>query len=208
MKNFLRHLAIGVFHLGGPGLLAVGALDSSFLVLPLGNDVLVVTLCASHTSRTLYYVAMVTAGSILGCSITSWLSRKGEHKLRQHVSERRLNYIERHASKPAGWMVVVAAVMPPPFPFTLFVAEAAAFEYPPSKLLLIIGGARLLRFSVEGVLAVLYGQWILGVIQTRAFEYGVAVLMVICIGASAYSIIRLVRQSRRRSEPEAARPAA
>lgn len=208
MKNLLRHLAIGVFHLGGLGLFAVGALDSSFLILPLGNDVLVVTLCASHTGRTAYYVAMATAGSILGCSITVWLSRKGERKLRQHVSQKRLSYIQRHASKPAGWMVVLAAVMPPPFPFTLFVAEAAAFEYPPAKLLMIVGGARLLRFSVEGVLAMLYGQWILGVIKTRAFEYGVAVLIVLCIGASAYSIIRLARQSRRRDNFEAARPAA
>ena len=208
MKNLLRHLAIGVFHLGGVGLFAVSALDSSFLVLPLGNDVLVITLCAARRSHTPYYVAMAVVGSVLGCSVTVWLSRKGEHKLRQYVSQKRLKYIESRASKPAGWMVAVASLMPPPFPFTPFVAEAAALKYPPYKLLLIIAGARLVRFGIEGFLAVRYGNWVLGVIKTRAFEYGVAVLIVLCIAASAYAIIRLIRQSRHRATSEAARPAA
>lgn len=208
MKNFLRYLAVGVFHLGGLGLFAVSTLDSSFLILPLGNDVLVVTLCAARPSHTPYYVAMAVLGSVLGSSVTVWLGRKGERKLREHVSQKRLSYIERHASKPAGGMVALASLMPPPFPFTLFVVEAAAFEYPPAKLLLIIGGARLLRFGIEGFLAVHYGDWILGVIKTPAFEDGVAALIVLCIGASAYSIIRLVRKSRHRGYSEAARPAA
>lgn len=85
MKTFLRYLAIGLLHLGGLGLLGFGALDSSFLVLPLGNDLLVVALCASHPSRSAYYFAMATAGSVIGCFITDWICRKGESGLRKYV---------------------------------------------------------------------------------------------------------------------------
>jgi hypothetical protein len=48
-------------HLGGFGLLALGVLDSSFLVMPLGNDLLVIALTARNHGAMLYYAAIATS---------------------------------------------------------------------------------------------------------------------------------------------------
>ena len=51
MSHVLRSLALFFFSLGGLGLLLLGILDSSFLFMPLGNDLLVVALTAAHRER-------------------------------------------------------------------------------------------------------------------------------------------------------------
>jgi membrane protein YqaA with SNARE-associated domain len=70
-------------------------MDSSFLTMPLGNDLLVVALSASHHSRMPYYVLMAAVGSVMGCLVDDWLSRKGKHGIKKHVQRKRLHYVER-----------------------------------------------------------------------------------------------------------------
>ena len=48
MHEILHSLAHFFYALGGVGLVLLGTLDSSFLMLPLGNDLLVVALTAHH----------------------------------------------------------------------------------------------------------------------------------------------------------------
>jgi len=64
--------------LDGPGLFLVAILDSSFLSIPEGNDILIVILSIGATwGRMSYYVAMTTLGSILGCLALYTVGRKG-----------------------------------------------------------------------------------------------------------------------------------
>ncbi|HXA53043.1 MAG TPA: hypothetical protein VNV86_22150, partial [Candidatus Acidoferrum sp.] len=69
----MRSLAAGIFafvlKFGGLGLLIIGIVDSSYLFAPWGNDLLLVALTARHPEflRMLYYAAMSTIGSVLGC---------------------------------------------------------------------------------------------------------------------------------------------
>jgi hypothetical protein len=86
--------------------------------------------------------------------------------------------------------------MPPPFPFTPFVAAAAAFQYPRKKLLGIIAAARLVRFSIEGGLAIVFGRHILALAQTPAIRWFIIGLIVVSIGGSALSIYSWVKRSR------------
>ena len=120
--------------------------------MPLGNDLLIVALSANRHARLPYYVLMATAGSVLGCLLTDIVSRRGgEVGLERNMSRRRIEYIKKKIDKGAGLAIGLAALMPPPFPFTPFIAGAAAFQYPRKKLLGVIAGARLLRFSIEGL---------------------------------------------------------
>ena len=65
----------------------MGALDSSILFLPFGNDLLVVLLTARKPDRFWLYALAATAGSLIGCTITDWLSRKvGEVGLEKMVN--------------------------------------------------------------------------------------------------------------------------
>jgi membrane protein YqaA with SNARE-associated domain len=157
VKPIIHIIARVLFHAGGVGLLTLGAFDSSPLVVPMGNDLLVLALCARYHERMLYYAAMATAGSLIGCFATDWISRKSESGQKKFVSGNYLDYIRKQVKKQAGWTLVVASLLPPPFPFTVFVAAAAAFRYPRYKLLSFVGVARFVRFVIEGSLAIHYG---------------------------------------------------
>jgi membrane protein YqaA with SNARE-associated domain len=195
MTHFFRAIAHLAYHAGIGGLLVVGFLDSSFLILPFGNDVLLIALSAHHHNLVVYYALAATAGSVLGCWLTIWLSGKGEESIRKRVSSKRLNFIEAKVEKHAGWAIAFASVMPPPFPFTTFVAVAAALDYPRKRLFAIIAGARLLRFTTEGYLAVRYGTHILKFLNSRELEFVVVPFIVISIAGSAFSIYKWIKSS-------------
>jgi membrane protein YqaA with SNARE-associated domain len=197
MHLILRHLAHFFIALGGWGLLTLGTLDSSFLFFPLGNDLLIVLLTTQHHQLMPYYAAMATLGSVLGCFITDVASRKaGEAGLKGRVSGRRLAYVQKQVEQRGAAMLAVASLMPPPFPFTVFVMAAAALKYPRVRLLGIIAAARLTRFLLEGWLAIHYGRHLIRMSQSTGFESIVLTLVVICIGGSVWSIVSWARRSR------------
>ena len=194
--GFIRQVVHIAFQAGGLGLLAFGFLDSSLLMLPLGNDLLLMALSAHHHERVPYYVVMATLGSVLGCATTVWISKKGEEQIRKRVASGRLNYIQKQVEKHAGWALGLAGIMPPPFPFTAFVAGAAAFDYPRKKLLAIVGTARFVRFVIEGVLAIIYGKWMLSFAKSDKLEHLVLVVVIVSVAGSAFSIYKWIAQSR------------
>jgi membrane protein YqaA with SNARE-associated domain len=183
-------------HLGPAGLVLLSAADSSFLVLPLGNDLLVVVLSAHHPDRWLLYAILATAGSIIGCFITAVVTLAGEARLEKRIGRpKQLRFLKYRVEKRVGWVLALACLMPPPFPFTPFVAGAAAFGYPMRRLLSIVAVARLIRFAAGGVLGILYGPRILSFTQTAFFTGLVYALVVVAIGGSAFSIYRLTKAS-------------
>ena len=190
MKTTIRLIARALFRAGGPGLLALGIVDSSPLVVPLGNDLLMLALSARHHDRAVYYVFMATLGSVIGCLATDWLSRKGRAELKKFVSARYLDSISRRVEKSAGGTVFFASLMPPPFPFTAVVAAAAAFRYPRGKLLGFVGAGRLIRFAIEAALAVHYGRWIIRQAESPTLYRIMLVLIVISIAGSVLSVMR------------------
>ena len=188
MRPIIHIIARTLFHAGGLGLLALGTLDSSPLVVPIGNDLLIMALSARYHERVLYYVLMATAGSLLGSLVTDWLGRKSERGQKKLLSGKNLDYIHKQVKKRAGWTLLVASLMPPPFPFTAFVAAAAAFRYPRSKLLSFVGVGRFLRFAVEAALAIHYGRWIIKQAESPWLDHIMIALIVISIAGSAFAI--------------------
>ena len=200
MDGVLRSLALFFFSLGGSGLLLLGALDSSFLFLPLGNDLLIVALTAAHRSRMVYYVIMATSGSICGVAFTHWVSAKGGQKtIEESGKGRKVAYVERKVRERGGAAIAVAALMPPPFPFTGFIIVAAALQYPLRKMLAIIAASRAVRFSIDGVLALIFGERIIAMAQAPWVETLIIVIVVISIAGSAYSIVSWFRKGRNRA---------
>ena len=200
ISNFFRVLGHLAYHAGAAGLLTVGFLDSTFLIIPFGNDILLIALSLHHHKMVPLYALAATAGSVLGCWLTIWLSGKGGASIRKRVSLKRMKYVQRQVEKRAGWAVAIASVMPPPFPFTAVVAGAAAFDYPRKKLFAIIAIARFVRFSIEGALAIHYGRWILTLAKSETLKYILAPVIVISILASTYSLYGWIEESGTRSK--------
>lgn len=152
--------------LGGWGLLPAAFLDSSFLTVPGGVDLWLITLCALAPSRMPLYVAVATAGSLAGCSALYWATRKGRELLVEKGRGRpRLPLIRQQVETYGPLALLVAALLPPPTPFKLFILAAGAVKQSFPKFLAALLVGRLIRYSVEGVLAVRYGrqvwEWLL-----------------------------------------------
>ncbi len=197
MQATLESFAHFFFSLGGSGLLLLGVLDSSFLFLPLGNDLLIVALTAAHRGRMAYYIAMATVGSVLGVAFTHWVSAEGGRKeLEGKHKGKQIAYVERKVRDRGGIALGFAALMPPPFPFTAFVIVASALQYPLKKMLAIIAGTRALRFTIDACLALIFGRRIIGMAKSPWFVHFIMVLVVISMAGSAWSIFTWVRKSR------------
>jgi membrane protein YqaA with SNARE-associated domain len=217
MKH-LSPLLLAIVKFGGIGLLVLGILDSSFLFAPLGNDLLVVALSARHHSvlRMLYYAAMSTIGSVLGALLVDVVLRPaGEHGLARHFSQRRLEYFKRKVQENAEWALVIASIAPPPFPFTAFIMAAAALQYSRRRMLIVVGTARMVRFTALGALALVFGRRILRWAENPVLQDILLGLIVLCAVGSAISVYGWIKRSQgggspaqpspHRCEPEPAR---
>jgi membrane protein YqaA with SNARE-associated domain len=198
MHNFLEHFFAALIHFGAAGLFVLGVFDSSFLFMPLGNDLLITALTINHHNRLPLYVLMASSGSCAGVFLLDLISRKGgEVGLKKIMSRRRFEFLKAKMATHAGVPVALASIAPPPFPFTPVIATASAFNYPRLRLLAIVFGARVLRFSAVGILSISFGHEILRFAKTNIFLGVMTALIVISIVGSAVSILRWIRQSRR-----------
>jgi membrane protein YqaA with SNARE-associated domain len=197
MNAIVHHLFAVFIRLGSFGLLIVGALDDSFLFTPLGNDLLMVALTARNHHMLPVYSAMASAGSVLGCFLIDWVSRKGGEKgLDKLLSSRESNYVKRKVENNAGWALAWASILPPPFPFTAFVIGAAAFQYPRKKLLGVVGVMRLVRFFALGLLAIAFGERILRWAKSTSVQTAILILVIISVVGSVVSIVSWIKRSR------------
>lgn len=197
------HFAHGFFafvlKFGGWGLLALGILDSSFLFAPWGNDLLVVAMTARHPTdeKMLYFAAMSTAGSVPGCLLLDLTMRPlGAHGLEKYIPARRLKRVKNKVEHNAGQTLAVASLVPPPFPFTIFVMAAAAMQYSRARLLTVIAATRILRFTVLGFLALRFGTKILQWFKDPVVGGLIIGLIIICTIGSVVSVYRWIRRAR------------
>ena len=124
------------------------------------------------------------------------IARKGgEEGLKRIIPARRLEYVKCKVRKSAGWALLFASVMPPPFPFTPFIMAAAALQYSRARLLATVGVARMVRFSVLGLLALRFGERILKWVQNPVAQGLLIALIVFCTVGSAFSVYRWISRS-------------
>lgn len=145
--------------LGAGGLFAAAVLDSSFVPLPGGVDLWFISLSALYPSKMPLYVLVTAVGSVLGCSVLYFIARKGKEALweRKH-KDREASRVRQWVEKYGSWSLFVAALLPPPAPFKLFVLTAGLLKHHFGKFVLALLLGRLLRYFLEGLLAVRYGR--------------------------------------------------
>lgn len=149
----LRAIAVS----GGFGLLGLSLLDSTILPFPSLNDLLLIDLCIESPLRMPYYAAMATLGSVAGSVLLYLVARKGEEAAFHKKAGSQAPKIHRWMEQNGFATVVVAALLPPPTPFKLFVLAAGALGMPFRSFLAAMSIARALRFFAEGYLAIRYG---------------------------------------------------
>ena len=135
----------------------VALLDSTFVPLPSSADALMLLLSTANPSWMLLYAFMATAGSALGCLILYLISRRAGARALNRFSEKKQAKVKNWIERYDIFAVLVATLMPPPFPFKVFVVSAGVFRFSLVRFMLAIIVGRGFRFLLEGYFAVRYG---------------------------------------------------
>lgn len=180
------------------GLLLMSALDSSFLVLPFGNDLLLIALVSSNNEGATWiaYVLVSAIGSVIGVFVIDLLMRKaGEKGLERFISKKRIEKLKDRIENKAFITVFLATLIPPPFPFTPAVMTASALQAPRAQLLGAVFVGRLIRFGVEAILALYFGRQVIAFINSDIVSYVVYALIAIAIVLSTLSLMRWLKRN-------------
>ena len=155
--KWLTRLSEYLITYGAFGLFMLALLDSTFVPLPSSADALMLLLSTTNPSWMLLYAFMATAGSALGCLILYLISRRAGARALNRFSEKKQAKVKNWIERYDMFAVLVATLLPPPFPFKLFVITAAVFRFSLVRFMLAILVGRGFRFLLEGYFAVRYG---------------------------------------------------
>ena len=155
--KWLTRLSEYLITYGAFGLFMVALLDSTFVPLPSSADALMLLLSTANPSWMLLYAFMATAGSAVGCLILYLISRRAGARALNRFSEAKRNKVKNWIERYDIFAVVAATLMPPPFPFKVFVVSAGVFRFSLLRFMLAIIVGRGFRFLLEGYFAVRYG---------------------------------------------------
>jgi membrane protein YqaA with SNARE-associated domain len=194
--------------LGGPGLILVGILDNSAIPLPGSMDVFVILLAAQHGNWWAYYAFMATIGAVVGGYITYDLGEKGEEEtLEKRIGKKRAEKVYQWFQKGGFLRIVVASIMPPPFPMSPLLLAAGALHYPPKKFLSSLSLGRGVRYFALAYLAHVYGKNIIGWL-TRYYHPLLYILIGLAVagGIGALAYFKWYRPKRQREERERGEP--
>jgi membrane protein YqaA with SNARE-associated domain len=188
------------------GVVVLAALDSTlFFSLPFGIDAAVVILAAR--ARDVWWLVpfLATAGSVAGAALTFWMGAKiGAKGLDRWVPEKRLDQIHNRVRQKGAVALAVLDLIPPPFPFTLFMLAAGALEVDARVFFFTLVACRIFRFGLEAVLAIVYGRRILSWLDSDLFHGIVAFFTILAIALTTMSIVKIVRTTRLSGRPRAA----
>jgi membrane protein YqaA with SNARE-associated domain len=166
---------------GALGLFGIALLDSALIPLPGGPDAVLILLSTAHPARVPLYVLAATAGSVIGCLVFYYISRRAGQGALKRFSPQRQARVKELIDRYDVLSVLVASVLPPPFPFKIFIATAGVFRFSVLRFTLAVAAGRGFRYALIGYLAAHYGEQAKEILA-RYYPYiglGVAALVVV-----------------------------
>ena len=183
--------------LGAPGLFLISFLDSSVLTFPVINDLLLIELSIQHPAKMPLYAGMAMLGSVLGCVLLFYIAEKGGEALFHKQAGDRAQAIRNWVVKNGFGGMLIAALLPPPTPFKVFVVAAGVFEVPLASFASAIALARMARYFGIGYLAIRYGREAMPYLLQHK---STVTLFLILFGLVSYLLSRVILRHRPSSE--------
>jgi len=199
IKHFIHAYGEWIKHvlvpLGPWGMLALAAVDGSFLGMPL--DAIFVSYVYTDRSRFLMYVLLGSAGSALGSIVIYVIGYTGgEVLLRKRLSPQKFEKIHESFDRHEFWELMFPAMLPPPAPFKIFVLAAAAFEMNFAHFLLAVFAGRFVRFLIEALLTLWFGPQIVTLAGNLFAHRFVWVVVAAAVAVAGWMLWRRAKQGR------------
>ena len=180
LGSFLAKVSKYIAAFGGPGLFVLCLLDSTFVPLPSSADALLLLLSMTNPHWMPLYVFLAVLGSTIGCVILYYVSRRAGSRALARFSPEKQKRVKEWIDKYDMLSVLVACLLPPPFPLKLFVVTTGVVRLNVVRFALAIATGRAFRYLLLGYLAARYGEHA-KVILARYYPWiglGLAVLIV------------------------------
>jgi membrane protein YqaA with SNARE-associated domain len=135
----------------------------------------------------LLYVGSATIGSLVGCLVLYFVGKKGGaalvHKRFDSAAVgRTLDAFRRHGVMA----VLVPSILPPPAPFKPFVLLAGVADISVGRFTAAILIGRGARYSLEGLLALWYGERALAFMRDHGIQVAIAAIALLVVGFLVY----------------------
>jgi membrane protein YqaA with SNARE-associated domain len=170
--------------MGALGLFLLGICDSSFLFLPFSNDLLLIVLVSRERNSWQWVIYSLAAalGSVVGVTLVDMVMRKaGREGLEQFVGPKRLERLQGKIESRGAWTIFLTTLLPPPFPFTAVIAAASALQMTRRKILTAVFAGRLIRYTVESLLALYFGRRLLRYLRSDYVDYFIYSLIAVAV---------------------------
>ena len=144
--------------LGPWGVFAAAVLDGAGVPLPGAVDAVVVAYVYQKPMLAWVYVLLAAGGSMLGCLVLYSIGAAGgEVLIRKRMSPVKYDKIRRDFEEHPVITLALPAVLPPPFPFKIFVLSAGAFAMRRTHFMGVMLVARVVRYGILSLLAIRFG---------------------------------------------------
>jgi membrane protein YqaA with SNARE-associated domain len=193
ITNGLGHVSQYLVSFGPFGLFTIALLDSAMVPLPGGVDAVLILLSTARPSWWPIYAAAATLGSVIGCVILYYISKRAGRRALSRFSEAKQRRVKGLIDRYDVLSVLVASLLPPPFPFKLFVVTTGVFRLNIWRFAAAIAAGRAFRFVLEGYLAARYGE--------HAKDLLARYYPVIGLGLAAVIILVFLARRLRRKQP-------
>src|SRR5512146_2928323 len=181
--------------LGAWGVFAIAGMDGAGVPLPGAVDAVVASYVYNNPHLAPLYVLMAALGSATGCCVMYLIGYLGgEALLEKRMSRAKFLKIQSQFERNKFLTLVLPAMMPPPFPFKIFVLSSAVFEMKLPHFLAAIITGRIVRYGALALLTVKFGPHIAGMMGTVLHEH---LALTVAVAAAVVIIVLVVRRLRR-----------
>jgi membrane protein YqaA with SNARE-associated domain len=175
---------------GPAGLFGIAFLDSALIPLPGGPDAVMMILSAAHPAWMPLYALAGTLGSVFGCILLYKISKRAGRRALDRFSIEKQARVKELIDRYDVLSVLVASVLPPPFPFKLFVVTTGVCRLSLWRFAVAIAIGRAFRFLLEGFLAIYYGDRAAELLKQYYPTIGIGLAILIIFGFVAKTLLR------------------
>lgn len=184
MKSQLAQLGQWLAGYGAFGLIILSFIDSGLLPLPEAIDFLVMSMSAKAHHKLPEYVLAAAIGSLIGCMFLYFIAARGGHAfLERRVGKDKAERMRVRLEKYEFVTIMVTTMLPPPTPFKAIILTAGVIEVNPWKFGMAVFVGRLIRYAVEGYLAIEYGDRVWEWLKHHGIQVGLWGMAVIAMVA-------------------------
>lgn len=177
----------------GPwGVFAIALIDAAAFGVPM--DPIVAVFVHTDPKRSLLYAVVGAAGSAIGSLVPYLLGYKGgEAFVVKKVGQARFDRVHRLSEKYGDLALIIPGVMPPGFPFKLFVFSAGVAEMNWAHFMLAVFTGRVLRFCILAALTIQFGPQVVELAGNAVKQHkvlAIGILLGLVVAALVWYLLR------------------